>query len=108
MVKYYVRWSICDDLAKGRGKRSSKEILLGFTVLCRTSKDALKCLDYHFRKFYPANSSFGIDDGEISLKRCTIDSRNFTADYLLMDGIREPLELSDLKSNGLRALKIFM
>lgn len=107
MVLYLVTWTYDSELAKGKGKIKNHDYLIGFTVLCRNSNDALKCLQYHFDNVYNNPKNLSIDDGHISLKRTTIDSRGFTANYMLMDGLREPLTLSDLKSNFNRLHKIF-
>ena len=105
MVIYIVSWFLNKDLAKGKSK--SRDKVLGFSVICRNSKDALSCLDYHFRQSIDYSSGITIDDGEIVLKRSIVDSRNFNANYLLMDGMREPIILSDLKSNYCRWNQIF-
>ena len=39
---------------------------------------------------------FDIEDGEVKFIRCKIDSRNFNANYLLLDKMPEPLELSSI------------
>ena len=106
MVIYSVTWMISKDLSKGKGRAKRPEHLTGFSVLCRNRTDAISCLDYHFEQMYP-NGPFTIDDGEVILKRQVVDSRNFSFNYLLMDGMREPLIMSDLKSNFFRAHKIF-
>lgn len=36
-----------------------------------------------------------------------VDSRNFSAHYLMLDGMREPVYLPDAGSNVLRASRIF-
>lgn len=107
MLLYNVSWSLDDNLAKGRKKGEKIEFSLAFSVLCRNSHDALKCLDYHFRKRYGFHSKITLDDGSVTLKRSTIDSRGFVATYLLMDDMREPFELSNMKSNCLRINDIF-
>lgn len=106
MVIYSVTWMISKDLSKGKGRAKRPEHLTGFSVLCRNANDALSCLMYHFQQTYP-NSPFTIDDGEVILKRMVVDSRNFTFNYLFMDNMREPLIMSDVSSNRLRAHLIF-
>lgn len=91
---------LSNDLAKCKGRKPS--LVTGFTVLCRNSHDALACLDYHFKHYYDSSDIFDIEDGEVKLSRCKVDSRNFNANYLLMDGIKEPVELSDVKSSIIR------
>lgn len=105
MLLYLVTWELDKSLAKGKGKISNP--LIAFKVLCRNSSDALHCLSWHFQREYDNPKSLTLDDGLISLSRCTIDSRGFTANYLMMDGIREPIYLSDLKSNAIRFKQIF-
>ena len=105
MVLYNVVWLYSNDLAKGKGRCT--DLVTGFTVLCRNSHDALNCLDYHFHHHYKSSNVFDIEDGEVKLSRCKIDSRNFNANYLMMDGIKEPIELSDLKSSLLRLSRFF-
>lgn len=69
--------------------------------------DALKCLDFHFRHIYENPKGVLLEDGSVTLNRSKVDSRNFSAHYLLMDGMREPVDLVNLKSNIIRAHKIF-
>lgn len=105
MVIYCVTWIHSNDLTKGKGR--CLEPVTGFTVICRNSSDALACLEYHFRNKYKGSDIFDIEDGKVELQRCKVDSRNFHANYMMMDGIREPLELNNLKDNLLRVHKIF-
>lgn len=108
MVLYFVQWT--NDLKLSRGKgRATKDYSFCFTVLCRNSSDAMRCLEYYFRHvFCEVNlHGFTLDDGLIHLQRMTIDSRNFTAHYLLLDGMREPIYLTDPASNVFRAGSIF-
>lgn len=99
---------VCDsDLAKGKGRIPSREYIITFSVLCRSNKDAISCFNWYFTNIYENTKQLSVDDGELSLKRKIIDSRNFTCDYMMMDGIRQPFFLSDLKSNMLRYSKIF-
>ena len=107
MVIYTVLWSHDSVLAKGKGRTKDSENLCAFSVICRNRKDAVACLDYHFNHVFRHRSNVSIDDGEVILRRATIDSRGFTANYLMMDGIREPISLSDLKSNINRINSIF-
>lgn len=107
MLIYTVQWSHSSALSKGKGRTKDSENLFAFSVLCRNRKDAISCLDYHFNNVFKHRDNVCIDDGEISLRRSIVDSRGFTANYLMMDGIREPLVLSDLKSNYKRLSSIF-
>lgn len=97
-------WTRDSELSKGKGKIKNKEMLIAFSVICRNSQDAIRCLDYHFRFVYKNSNDLHVDDGIITLSRSKVDSRNFTANYLLMDGLREPLSLSDLKNDNLLRL----
>lgn len=107
MLLYSVVWWYDSDLAKGKGRIKNHEHLVQFSVICRNSADAVLALHYHFYKVYRPSKGITIEDGQIELKRMKIDSRGFNANYLYMDGIREPLHLSDLKSNSLRLKQIF-
>ena len=105
MVIYHVTWSYSYDLAKGKGKIKKDEVLITFSVLCRNSADALHVLSWYFLHEFKNTHSLTLDDGEISLKRSQVDSRNFNALYLFMDGIRMPLYLPDLKGSLLKYSK---
>lgn len=107
MVIYNVTWIYRIDLAKGKGRVTNQEHLICLQVICRNAKDALCCLDYHFFHSFNNKHDLTVDDGEVILKRSKIDSRNFNANYMMMDGISEPILLHDLKSNCNRAGKIF-
>lgn len=107
MVIYSVTWSVSRDLAKGKGRAKLNEDYTTFSVLCRNSKDAIRCLDFHFNQVFKQPLKFTIEDGEITLRRQIVDSRNFSFHYLLMDKMREPLIMSDLSINSLRSQKIF-
>lgn len=108
MVIYCVQWFRDKKLCKGKG-RATSDMTFTFTVICRNISDATRCLDYYFRfVFSEVNKhNFNIDDGVVTMTRLTIDSRKFEAQYLLLDGMREPLYLPDPSSNLLRAHKIF-
>lgn len=109
MVLYFAKWTVDQTLAKGKGRTSTKDFSCGCTVICRNSHDALRCLDFHFRyEFSKVNKhDYTFDDGTTFLSRMKIDSRNFNAMYLLLDGMKEPMYLTDPGSNVLRAKKIF-
>lgn len=105
MLVYLVSWVYSHDLAKGKGKITKNEISVMFSVLCRNSKDALKCLEWVFTHDFKNQHNLTLDDGEITLKRSIVDSRNIMASYLLMDGMTIPLELYDLKGSLTRYTK---
>lgn len=107
MLIYTVTWIYRNELAKGKGRVRNAEHILGFSVICRNAKDAICCLEFHFNNSFSNVNNLTIDDGEVILKRSKIDSRNFNANYLMMDGIGEPIVLDNLKSNCLRVSKIF-
>lgn len=107
MVLYLVNWTAESELTQGKGKVKNREGVIGFTVLCRNCHDAVSCLYWYFDHEYKNSNNLSVDDGVVRLTRCKIDSRGFTANYMMMDGIREPIELADLKSNILRIHKIF-
>lgn len=107
MIVYDVLWVRDQQLCKGKGRVKKDEIVINFSVLCRCSHDAMQCLEYVFREQYINNNGLTLADGVVTLKRATIDSRGFYPNYMLADGIREPIYLHNLKSNALRAHKIF-
>lgn len=110
MVLYLASWSFDKNTAiRGRvGRPKTNDYGINVLVLCRNSSDALRCLSYEFYStIYREDSSLSFGDGEIKLSRRKIDSRGFVAQYLMMDGMKEPLFLSDMKSNILRFDKIF-
>ena len=104
MVVYSITWFLDKDLTTKA--RKGDNIVLYLSVLCRNSADALYCFRWWFANV--ANNKFDIDDGEIQMKRSKIDSRGFDVSYLYADGIKEPIYLHDLKSNLVRANKIFI
>ena len=99
MVIYFVQWERDKELAKGttKGRPSDKDYVYSISVMCRNVHDALSCFNILFYRDFQYQSGVKIEDGLVSLRRKTIDSRNFTCQYLYMDGIREPLCLDDLK-----------
>ena len=107
MILYYVHWIRDVELCKGKGRVKQAEWTIDFSVLCRNSSDAMQCLDYVFREKYSNSNGLTLSDGVITLKRGQIDSRGFSPTYLLADGLKEPIVMSNLKSNALRAHKIF-
>lgn len=108
MVLYNVTWIVDNNLTKGKGRLLSGEHVFGFNVLCDSSSSALRCLQYCFVHHFSANKhNLTLDDGVIKLSRSVIDSRGFCAQYLLLNGMREPIYLTDPASNLLRADKIF-
>ena len=107
MLLYYVVWSSDNKLTKGKGKLTKDETFLRFTVLCNSSADAHRCLQWYFKNVYKSAHNIVIEDGQIQLTRMTIDSRGFYPHYLLLDGMKEPIYLSNPSSNILRAHKIF-
>lgn len=98
MVVYYVQWERDKDLAQGTGRAKNDEYFLFFTVLCRNSTDAITALRYIFDEKF-SKSNLCLEDGKVTLRRSKIDSRNFTCNYIFMDGIRHPLSLSDFKKS---------
>lgn len=105
MLIYIVSWVYRHDLAKGKGKITNKEISVMFSVLCRNSKDALKCLDWVFTHNFANQHHLTLEDGEITLRRSIVDSRCINCSYLLMDDMTSPIELYDVKGSLLRILK---
>lgn len=95
MLVYSVRWTADDDLCKGKGRITRKDDLFCFTVLCRNSRDAAACLEYLFDIAY--KGKFSLSDGQITIRRQKLDSRGFDVHFMLMDGMKKPLYLSDCK-----------
>lgn len=95
MIVYSVTWIADSELTKGKGRIKNNEFIFSFTVLCRNSKDATACLEYLFDVNY--NGKFSLCDGVVTIRRYKIDSRNFTFQYLLMDGMKKPLYMSDVR-----------
>lgn len=109
MVIYCVEWSCSPEQTKGLGRITKDEFMFVFLVICRNSQDAYRCLDYYFKFVHSSKlkHSLTLDDGVIKMKRIKVDSRNFSAHYLMLDGMREPVYLPDASSNVLRASRIF-
>lgn len=109
MVVYSVSWLRDNVLSKGttKGRPKDKDSYFNFTVMCRNSKDAVACLDYLFYKDFQCNTGISIEDGVVTLKRMTLDSRNFHCQYLFMDGIRLPISLTDLKQSVFQLVNLY-
>lgn len=105
MKLYSVMWIHNGDLSKGKGR--CKELVTGYTVLCNSQEEALKCMPYHWRHHYKESDSFDIEDGEVKIIRCKIDSRGFYCNYLLMDKMPEPIELNHIDESLYRYSKRF-
>lgn len=100
MVVYFVRWDRGDTPIKShKGRHKIDSAYYSCTVLCRNSKDALSCFEYLFKTEFERNTGIEICDGDLIMKRLKLDSRNFTVQYLMMDGIKRPLCLADLKQS---------
>lgn len=99
MVVYFVRWERDSSLVKGKGRAKKDDTYFSFTVLCRCCSDALVCLDYLFRTKFNPSQDLCIEDGKISMNRVTLDSRCFHVQYILMDGIQQPISLANLKDS---------
>lgn len=99
MLVYTVTWCHSPSLSKGKGRVRNNDSYFGFTVLCRNSRDAMSCLDWYFHNVYANPNGLDVSDGEVRLVRTSIDSRGFNVNYLLMDGIRMPVNMSDLKKS---------
>lgn len=106
MLVYHVRWSYDTDLGKGTGKKKFHDQFLDVLVLCRNSHQALSTLQWLFLQKH-LDDGFSIDDGIITCKRCAVDSRNIIVQYLMLEGMKEPLNLVDIPSNSRRLSNIF-
>lgn len=93
MLVYLVTWTPSEKLVKGK-----KFEVIGYRVLCRCSNDALTCFE---SIFHTSHRHKGLDilDGDISIHRVKLDSRNFEVDFLFMDGISRPIDMRDLKKS---------
>lgn len=108
MVIYSVRWVLDTTLAKGKGRAKSGEFYTAFSVLCRSNKDAIRCLHYHFAKTYPSDAfKFSLDDGEVTLKRSIVDSRHFDFRYLMLEEMKEPIDMFNVSKSLLRLTKLY-
>ena len=99
MVIYDVMWFHNYKLSAGKGKVNDKERIFNITILCRNSQDALKAAAWCFENDFKSAHGLTFDDGEVKLSRKVVDSRNFHAHYIYMDGIKYPLSLSDFKGS---------
>lgn len=95
MIVYAVHWKVDKELSKGRGRSKLHEGDFFFTVLCRSIADASLAFQYLFERNYTGKYDFF--DGSLTIKRYNLDQRGFTINYLMMDGIKHPLCLSDVK-----------
>ena len=91
------------DLSQGKGR--CKELVTGYTVLCNSKSEALRCLNWHWSKHYKESAAFDPDDGKLTIQRCKIDSRDFHANYLLLDKMPEPIELGSIDLSLMRLCK---
>lgn len=108
MLVYYVSWVLDKELSKGKGRSTSKEFMYSFSVLCRSSHDAIKCLEWLFEFDYKSPHGFSLCDGVVTLTRLKIDSRNFSFRWLYMDDIKRPILMSDLKDSLTKYAMTFM
>lgn len=96
MQVYNVRWSYDTQLGKlGRIKDSLK--FFDIVILCRSRAQALSAFEILFHRAH-LNDGINAEDGTIFIKRCSVDSRNIFANYLMLDGMKEPLYLTDVSS----------
>lgn len=77
------------------------------TVLCRQRSQALSTIEYYFKHCYKNIKKLDFDDGSVSLSRCKIDSRGFQANFLMLEDMAQPFDLSCPGSNILRLNHIF-
>lgn len=108
MVLYYIRWERDEDFPlKKLSKDNKHRHLVHANVLCQSVSDATRFLAWYFGKCFGFQDDITLADGFISYKRCKIDSRGFTPEYLMLPGMKEPFYLIDAKSNYLRFKDIF-
>lgn len=103
MVIYTVKWVADKVLTKGKGRVKHEENIIIFSVICNNICQAQRCFLWHFNYVFDY-SRLGLtpDDGELSLKRSIVDSRNFSARYLLLDDMDVPINLHNPKDSLLR------
>ena len=99
MLVYTVSWSHSSELSKGKGRVCKNDSIFGFSVLCRSSSDAVKCLEWYFVNVFKNPKGLDFTDGIVKLQRSSVDSRNFTINYLFMDDIKRPISLSNVKDS---------
>lgn len=99
MVIYNVLWLHKPELSTGKGKVNKSEHMFNVTILCRNSSDAIIAAMWSFEHDFKSPHGLTFDDGQVTLTRKVVDSRNFHAHYIFMDGIPYPLALSDLKGS---------
>lgn len=97
MKLYCVTWTLNPALAKGKGRCGDP--VTGYTILSNNRDEALRCLRWHWHMHYPHCKEFDIEDGDIKISRCKIDSRGFSPNYLLLDSMKVPIELNSIASS---------
>lgn len=100
MMVYYCRWDKTEDTIPGqKGRLKTKGTFYDLLVLCRGIIDASRCFKWYFYTKCEMNTGVSLEDGTLSFKIHKLDSRNFNAHYMQMDGISEPVCLTDLKAS---------
>lgn len=103
MLVYYCRWERNDSPVPGqKGRRPVKGSYHSCTVLCRGVSDAMKCFTHYFYNKCEFETGVDICDGTLTFSLVKLDSRGFNVQFIQMDGISEPLELTDLKRSLLK------
>ena len=108
MVLYSIHWERDPDFPRKELTTEQKECsYFMISCLCRSISDAVRCAEWYFGKKLGYRGSLRITDGSLKCRRSKIDSRNFDACYLMLDGMKEPFDCIDAKSNYLRLNKMF-
>lgn len=97
MQLYHVRWSYEVKLGSGRLKDSLKHF--DIVILVNNRSQALRAFEILFHREH-LTDGVNADDGELILKRMIVDSRNIFANYLMVDGMDEPLYLTNIRANN--------
>lgn len=108
MILYSIHWERDPDFPRKdltKDQKDSNHFII--SCLCRSISDAVRCAEWYFGKRYGYSGQLRITDGILRCTRCKIDSRNFNVQYLLLDGMREPFDCVDAKSNFSRIHKMF-
>lgn len=85
-----------NTISKVDGRRKSSDKMFMFSVLCESRSLALQAFEALFNERF---TDMSIDDGYFTIRVSKIDSRNFCVQYLMLDGMKFPLYLTDVKSN---------
>lgn len=108
MVMYLIHWERDPDFPrKDLTTKQKEKSFFVVTCLCRHIHNAVRCAEWYFDKVMGLDGKLRFSDGQVKCTRCKIDSRHFDCTYLLLDGMKEPFDLIDPKSNFNQFRNIF-